>query len=83
MITNLKQSSNILKLFAALWLFSSSDAVPTSASRLFDVVSYTDVVRQDMHNIAYLYANHWWSACQDNRQEHRSLHKPTIHLPRQ
>lgn len=39
-------------LFLALWVLSSSSVVNISASDLPDTISYDDVIRQDMHNIA-------------------------------
>jgi hypothetical protein len=66
MIAKSHRKTNVMKtlamLFVVLWIFSSSSVTSISASYSPDAISPTDVVRQDMHNIAYLYANHWWTA---------------------
>lgn len=66
MTTSLYHKSRIWKAIAmfllVLWLASSSRVTTTSASQLQDAPSPADIIRQDMHNIAYLYANHAWSA---------------------
>jgi CSLREA domain-containing protein len=71
MIKKLHQGPNsvlkaLIALFLALWIVSASNATSISASPLPDTISPPDVIRQDMYNIAYLYAHHLWSASPRN-----------------
>ena len=63
-----KMQHNVWLVLAALLLaigvVSASGITLISASTLSDDTSPIDPVRQNMHNIAYLYANHRWIAPQ-------------------
>lgn len=70
MITNAFHKPSVWKVIAMfvmiLGLVSSLHVTSTSAASLQDTLSPEELIRQDMHNIAYLYANHAWSASYRN-----------------